>query len=55
MMAGRLDSVHAGHLEIEQDEIRSQLGEEPDRLLARPDGADEAQPGGGRDDGGCGT
>jgi hypothetical protein len=53
--AGRLDSVHVRHVEIEQYEVRLQLWKEPDRFMARPDGADEAQRAGGQDDGGGGT
>src|SRR3954462_3890308 len=53
--AGRLDSVNTRHVEIEQDEIRSQLRKNPDRLLSRSDSANQAQPARGRDDGGSST
>ena len=39
----RLEPADAGHVDVEQDEIRLQLREEPDRLLAARGHADEAQ------------
>src|SRR6476661_5171438 len=39
----RLEPANAGHMDVEQDEIRLQLREEPDRLLAGRRDADEVQ------------
>src|SRR5437764_6594316 len=38
-----LEAAEPGHVDVEQDEIRLQLREEPDRLLAARGHADEAQ------------